>query len=256
VIYGILALGWRGSGRHWARYEQAYYLLAALATPLVVSVHSVVSTDFAVGIVPGWHSTIFPPYFVAGALFSGFAMVLTIAIPLRVVYHLEDFVTDRHLDIMAKFMLATGLAVDYSYVMEHFIGWYSGNPFELALLFNRAFGPYAVWYWVVIGCNVLVTQLLWFKRVRTSPFLLFWVSILINVGMWVERFVIVVGSLARDFLPSAWGVFTPTLWDWSFLLGTFGLFATLMLLFARLLPVIPAFEMRRLFRELWLGARG
>jgi molybdopterin-containing oxidoreductase family membrane subunit len=256
VVYGILALGWRGSARHWQRYEQAYYLLAALATPLVVSVHSVVSTDFAVGIVPGWHSTIFPPYFVAGALFSGFAMVLTIAIPLRVVYHLEDFVTIRHLDIMAKFMLATGLAVDYSYLIEHFVGWYSGNPFELALLFNRAFGPYAVWYWVLIGCNVLVTQLLWFSRVRTSPFLLFWVSILINVGMWVERFVIVVGSLARDFLPAAWGVFTPTVWDWSFLLGTFGLFATLMFLFARLLPVIPAFEMRRLFRELWLGARG
>ena len=256
VIYGILALGWRGSARHWERYEQAYYILAALATPLVVSVHSVVSTDFAVGIVPGWHSTIFPPYFVAGALFSGFAMVLTIAIPLRIVYRLEDFITIRHLDIMAKFMLATGLAVHYSYLIEHFIGWYSGNVFEQALLFNRAFGPYATWYWVLLACNVAVTQLLWFKRVRTSPFLLFWVSILINVGMWVERFVIVVGSLARDFLPSAWGVFTPTVWDWSFLLGTLGLFTTLMFLFVRLLPVIPAFEMRRLFRELWLGARG
>src|ERR671931_2223377 len=223
VIYGVLALGWRGSARHWHRYEQAYYLLAALATPLVVSVHSVVSTDFAVGIVPGWHSTIFPPYFVAGALFSGFAMVLTIAIPLRIVYHLEDFVTLRHLDIMAKFMLATGLAVDYSYLLEHFIGWYSGNEFEQALLGTRAFGPYAGVYWAVLLCNVAVTQLLWFKRVRTSPFLLFWVSIAINVGMWTERFVIVVGSLSRDFLPSAWGIFTPTFWDWSFLLGTLGL---------------------------------
>jgi molybdopterin-containing oxidoreductase family membrane subunit len=253
VVYGILALGWRGSARHWYRYEQAYYLLAALATPLVVSVHSVVSTDFAVGIVAGWHATIFPPYFVAGALFSGFAMVLTIAIPLRVVYGLQDFVTLRHLDIMAKFMLATGLVVDYSYIVEHFIGWYSGNEFELLLLSNRAFGPYALWYWLVLVCNIGVNQMLWFKRVRTTPLLLFCVSIVINIGMWLERFMIVVGSLERDFLPSAWGVFTPTVWDWSFLLGTFGLFGSLMFLFARLLPVIPAFEMRRMFRELWLG---
>src|ERR687885_583856 len=253
VVYGILALGWRGSARHWYRYEQTYYLLAALATPLVVSVHSVVSTDFAVGIVAGWHETIFPPYFVAGALFSGFAMVLTIAIPLRVVYGLQDFVTPRHLDIMAKFMLATGLVVDYSYIVEHFIGWYTGNEFELLLLSNRAFGPYALWYWLVLVCNIGVNQMLWFKRVRTTPLLLFCVSIVINIGMWLERFMIVVGSLERDFLPSAWGVFTPTVWDWSFLLGTFGLFTSLMFLFARLLPVIPAFEMRRMFRELWLG---
>jgi molybdopterin-containing oxidoreductase family membrane subunit len=256
VIYGILALGWRGSARHWQRFEQAYYLLAALATPLVVSVHSVVSTDFAVGIVPGWHETIFPPYFVAGALFSGFAMVLTIAIPLRVVYHLQDFVTVRHLDIMAKFMLATGLTVDYAYLVEHFMGWYSGNPFELFLLSDRAFGPYGIFYWLVIACNVGVTQLLWFKRVRTTPTLLFGVSILINVGMWTERFMIVIGSLARDYLPSAWGIFTPTVWDWAFLLGTLGLFTSLMFLFVRLLPVIPAFEVRRLFRELWLGSGG
>ena len=253
VTYGILALGWRGSARHWRRYEQSYYLLAALATPLVVSVHSVVSTDFAVGIVAGWHETIFPPYFVAGALFSGFAMVLTISIPLRVAYGLQDFVTLRHLDIMAKFMLLTGLIVDYSYVIEHFMGWYSGNEFELALLSNRAFGPYAVWYWLVILINIGVTQLLWFKRVRTAPFLLFWVSIAINFGMWLERFMIVVGSLERDYLPSSWGVFTPTFWDWSFLVGTLGLFASLMFLFARLLPVIPAFEMRRMYREIWLG---
>jgi molybdopterin-containing oxidoreductase family membrane subunit len=256
VIYGILALGWRGSARHWLRYEQAYYLLAALATPLVVSVHSVVSTDFAVGIVPGWHETIFPPYFVAGALFSGFAMVLTISIPLRAAYHLQDFVTARHLDIIAKFTLVTGLVVDYAYLIEHFMGWYSGNKFEEFLLTNRAFGPYAIWYWVLMFCNVAVTQLLWFKRVRHSPMLLFLVSILINIGMWTERFVIVVGSLARDFDPAAWGNFTPTIWDWSFLLGTLGLFGSLMFLFARLLPVIPAFEMRRLFRDLWLGSQG
>jgi Ni/Fe-hydrogenase subunit HybB-like protein len=251
VIYGMLALGWRGSARHWRRYEQAYYLLAALATPLVVSVHSVVSTDFAVGIVPGWHSTIFPPYFVAGALFSGFAMVLTIAIPLRAAFHVKDYVTDRHLDIMAKFMLATGLVVDYAYLMEHFLAWYSGNIFEEQLLLNRALGPYAAWYWVLLACNVGVTQLLWFKRVRANAFWLFIVSLLVNVGMWVERFVIVVGSLARDFVPSAWGVFTPTFWDWSMLAGTLGLFTTLMYLFVRLLPMIPAFEMRRLVRELW-----
>ena len=256
IVYGMLAVGWRGSARHWQRYEQAYYLLAALATPLVVSVHSVVSTDFAVGIIPGWHATIFPPYFVAGALFSGFAMVLTITIPLRAVYHLEDFVTARHLDIIAKFTLVTGLVVDYSYVIEHFIGWYSGNQFEEALLTNRAFGPYGLWYWVLLFCNVVVTQFLWFKRVRSSIWMLFLVSILINIGMWVERFVIVVGSLARDFLPAAWGDFAPTIFDWSFLLGTLGLFGSLMFLFVRVAPIIPAFEMRRLLRELWLGPRG
>jgi len=257
VLYGILALGWRGSARHWHRYEQGYYLLAALATPLVVSVHSVVSTDFAVGIVPGWHETIFPPYFVAGALFSGFAMVLTITIPLRATFHLHDFVTDRHLDIIAKFTLVTGLIVDYSYLIEHFMGWYSGNQFELALLSNRAFGPYGLWYWVLLFCNVLVTQLLWFKSIRSSVLALFGVSILINIGMWTERFVIVVGSLAQDFVPAAWGDFAPTVWDWAFLLGTLGLFTSLMFLFVRGLPIIPGFEMRRLLHDLWFheGAR-
>jgi molybdopterin-containing oxidoreductase family membrane subunit len=193
---------------------------------------------------------------VAGALFSGFAMVLTISIPLRVAFRLQDFVTVRHLDIMAKYMLVTGLVVDYSYAVEHFMGWYSGNEFELLLLSNRAFGPYALWYWLVIVCNVVVTQMLWFKRIRTTPWLLFWVSIVINFGMWLERFMIVVGSLERDYLPSSWGVFVPTFWDWSFLFGTLGLFASLMFLFARFLPVIPAFEMRRMLRELWLGRRG
>jgi Ni/Fe-hydrogenase subunit HybB-like protein len=204
-----------------------------------------------VAIVPGWHSTIFPPYFVAGAIYSGFAMVLTIAIPLRAVYHLEDFVTQRHLDTMAKIMLVTGLVVSYSYIVEHFLGWYSGDIFEEALLLNRAFGPYATLYWLLLVFNVGVAQLLWFKRVRTSGVLLFAVSLLINVGMWIERFVIVVGSLSRDFLPAAWGTFSPTFWDWSMLVGTLGLFTGLMFLFVRLLPVIPAFEMRRLLREMW-----
>ena len=251
VTYGILALGWRGSARHWQRYEQAYYLLAALATPLVVSVHSVVSSDFAVGIVPGWHSTIFPPYFVAGAIYSGFAMVLTIAIPLRAVYHFEEFVTLRHLEVMARIMLVTGLVVAYSYVIEHFLAWYSGDIFERALVLNRAFGPYGWLYWLLLLFNVGVLQLLWFRRVRTSIVPLFIVSLLINVGMWIERFVIVVGSLSRDFLPAAWGVFRPTFWDWSMLIGTLGLFTALMFLFVRLLPIIPAFEMRRVLHELW-----
>src|SRR6266567_3738607 len=223
VAYGLLALGWRGSARHWHRYEQAYYLFAALATPRVVSVHSVVSSDFAVSVVPGWHSTIFPPYFVAGAIFSGFAMVLTIAIPLRAVYHFEDFVTIRHLDVMAKIMLATGLIVAYSYVIENFMACYSGDIFEVALVLNRAFGLYGWLYWLLLLFNVGVAQLLWFKRVRTGVVPLFIVSLLINIGMWIERFVIVVGSLSQDFLPAAWGVFIPTFWDWSTLFGTLGL---------------------------------
>ena len=253
VIYGVLALGWRGSARHWQRYEHAYYLFAALATPLVVSVHSVVSADFAVAIVPGWHSTIFPPYFVAGAIYSGFAMVLTIAIPLRAAFRLQDFITLRHLDVMARIMLVTGLIVAYAYIVEHFMAWYSGDIFELAQLLNRALGPYAVLYWLLLLLNVGVAQALWFARVRTSVPLLFVVALLINVGMWIERFVIVVGSLSRDFLPAAWGVFRPTFWDWSMLVGTLGLFSALMFLFVRLLPIIPAFEMRRLLREVRQG---
>ena len=250
VGYGVLALGWRGSARHWQRFENAYYLFAAVATPLVVSVHSVVSSDFAVAIVPGWHSTIFPPYFVAGAIYSGFAMVLTIAIPLRAVYHLEDLITVRHLDTMAKIMLVTGLVVAYSYIIENFIAWYSGDIFEEALVLNRAFGPYGALYWLLLLFNVGVGQLLWFKHVRVGVVPLFCVSVLINVGMWIERFVIVVGSLSRDFLPAAWGTFTPTFWDWSMLVGTLGLFTALMFLFVRLLPIIPAFEIRRAIRDL------
>jgi molybdopterin-containing oxidoreductase family membrane subunit len=247
--FGALALGWRGEARHWHRYEQLYYLMAALATPLVVSVHSIVSADFAVAIVPGWHSTIFPPYFVAGAIYSGFGMVLTIAIPLRAAYRLHNLVTLRHIDAMAKFMLVSGLVVTYSYIIEAFIAWYSGNTFEQYSLLNRAFGPYAPWYWTLIFCNVVVAQSLWFKRVRTTLPLLFVVSLLINFGMWVERFVIVVTSLHRDYMPSAWGFYAPTFWDLATLFGTIGLFVALMFLFIRLLPVIPAFEVRRMIAE-------
>jgi Ni/Fe-hydrogenase subunit HybB-like protein len=256
VIYGVLALGWRGAARHWHRYEQAYYLLAALATPLVVSVHSVVSMDFAVAIVPGWHSTIFPPYFVAGALYSGFAMVLTIAIPLRVAYGLEDFVTNRHVDVLAKVMLVSGLVVAYSYLMETFIAWYGGNIFEQYMLLNRMFGPYAPLYWVLMICNVLVVQALWFARVRTNAPLLFVIALVINLGMWVERFVIVITGLHRDFLPSSWGFYTPTIWDWATFAGTIGLFLTLMFLFIRFLPMIATFEMRRLLTEIQEGGQG
>lgn len=246
VVYGILAMGWCGSARHWKRYETAYLLLAGLATPLVVSVHSVVSFDFAVAVVPGWHATIFPPYFVAGAIYSGFAMVLTLAIPLRSVYRLQNLVTDRHLDNMAKVMLAAGLIVAYGYAVEIFIAWYSGHEVEEYMVKNRFFGPYAVWYWMLLACNIVIPQLLWFRRVRASVWVLFLLSLVINVGMWLERFIIVIVSLHRDFLPSAWGMYYPTFWDWATYLGTIGLFAALLFLFVRLLPMISIFEMREL----------
>lgn len=246
TAYGLLALGWRGGARHWKRYQMAYLLLAGLSTPLVVSVHSVVSLDFAVGIVPGWHSTIFPPYFVAGAIFSGFAMVLTIAVPLRVAYGLQDFITIRHLDSMAKVMLASGLIVSYGYLMEAFVAWYNGHPLETYVFTNRFFGPYAFWYWLLLACNVVVPQALWFPAVRRQPAALFVLSLLINVGMWLERFIIVICSLHRDQVPSSWAMYYPTLWDWAFLLGSLGLFATLLFLFVRLLPMISIAEMREL----------
>jgi Ni/Fe-hydrogenase subunit HybB-like protein len=249
IIYGIFALGWRNSARHWHRYHRAYLLLAALATPLVVSVHSVVSLDFSVGIVPGWHSTMFPPYFVAGAIFSGFAMVITLAIPLRKVYHLEDFITIRHLNNMGKIMLATGLIVFYGYMIETFVSWYSGNQFEEYMIGNRMAGPYAPFYWMLILCNGLIPQLLWFKRIRTNELLLFIIAIFVNIGMWLERFIIVVTSLHRDFLPSSWALYIPTFWDISLYLGTIGLFLTLMFLFIRVLPAISMFEMRELVAE-------
>jgi Ni/Fe-hydrogenase subunit HybB-like protein len=244
VIYGMLAMGWRGSARHWHRYETAYLLLAGLATPLVVSVHTVVSFDFAIAIVPGWHTPIFPPYFVAGAIYSGFAMVLTLAIPIRAAYGLEDFITLRHLQNMAKVMLVTGLIVAYGYLTEAFIAWYSADKFEMFVPYNRATGPYWWAYAMLILCNILTPQLLWFKRVRINVPLLFCIALVINCGMWLERFVIVVTSLHRDFLPSAWGMYRPTFWDWSTFLGTLGLFVALLFLFLRFLPMISIFEMR------------
>lgn len=249
MAYGVLAMGWRGSARHWKRFQSAYLLLAGLATPLVISVHSIVSYDFAVGQLPGWHATIFPPYFVAGAIFSGFAMVLTIAIPLRRAYRLQQFVTERHLDNMAKVMLASGLVVAYGYLMEHFIGWYSAHEFEEAMFRNRMTGPYAAAYWSLIACNVAVPQLLWSKAVRTNPYLLFAIALIVNIGMWLERFIIVVTSLHRDFLPSSWGMYAPSFWDWSLFAGTIGLFAALLFLFIRMLPMISIFEMRELVHE-------
>ncbi len=249
-VYGILAMGWRGSAIHWHRYHTAYLLLAGLATPLVVSVHTIVGMDFATSIIPGWHSTIFPPYFVAGAIYSGFAMVLTLAIPLRAIYGLQDFITDRHLDNMAKVMLATGLMVAYGYGMEAFFGWYSANPYEEYVISNRAFGPYAPAYWSLILCNVLVPQFLWSHRIRTNPVLLFIIAIVANIGMWLERFVIVVTSLHRDFLPSSWGMYYPTRWDWAIYIGTIGLFFALLFIFVRFLPMISIFEMRELVEQM------
>lgn len=246
IIYGILAMGWRGSAVHWHRYEMASLLLAGLATPLVVSVHTVVSFDFAVGIVPGWHTTIFPPYFVAGAIYSGFAMVMTLAIPIRAFYKLDDFITMRHLENMAKIMLATGLIVAYGYMMETFMAFYSGAEFERYTILNRMTGPYASVYWLLILCNIVIPQSLWLRRVRTSVPALFVVALVVNTGMWLERFVIVVTSLHRDFLPSSWGMYYPTVWDITTFVGTLGLFLTMFYLFIRFLPMISIFEMRGL----------
>jgi molybdopterin-containing oxidoreductase family membrane subunit len=249
VIYGILSMGWRGSAHHWHRYQSAYLLLAGLATPLVLSVHTVVSFDFAVAIVPGWHTTIFPPYFVAGAIYSGFAMVLTLAIPLRKAYGLEDFITMRHLDNMAKVMLATGLIVAYGYFIEFFMAFYSNNKFDVFLAQQRLHGPYSHFYYALILCNILTPQLLWFEKMRRNVAVLFVMSLVVNTGMWLERFVIVVISLTRDFMPSAWGRYLPTFWDYSTFIGTIGLFVMLIFLFVRVLPAIAIAEMRELVHE-------
>jgi molybdopterin-containing oxidoreductase family membrane subunit len=249
VIYGFLAMGWRGAARHWFRYEKAYLLLAGLATPLVVSVHTVVSFDFAVAIIPGWHTTIFPPYFVAGAIFSGFAMVITLSIPLRVIFGLQDFITIRHLENMAKVLLATGLIVVYGYAIEGFMAWYSGNEFEQHVALDRLFGPYRWVYYLLLFCNAAVPQLFWIKPMRRSIPVLFIVSIVVNVGMWCERFIIVVTSLSKDFLPSSWDMYYPTAWDWATYIGTIGLFGFNMFLFVRYLPMISIFEMRTLVPE-------
>ncbi len=244
IIYGIFSLGWRSSNRNWQNYELAYLMLAGLSTPLVLSVHSIVSTDFAVSLLPGWHTTIFPPYFVAGAIFSGFAMVLTLAIPCRKIYGLENIITDNHLDKMAKIMLVTGSMVGYAYSMEFFIAWYSGNRVEAFAFVNRAFGPYYWAYWTMIFCNVVVPQFFWSKKLRRNATFLFIASIFVNIGMWFERFVIVITSLSREFLPASWDHFTPTIWDISMFVGSFGLFFTLFLLFLRFIPIIAISEVK------------
>ncbi len=244
LTYGFFALGWRGSNRHWQHYERAYLILAALATPLVLSVHSVVSFDFATSVEPGWHTTIFPPYFVAGAVFSGFAMVMTLMLIARVVFKLTDLVTMTHLELMNKTMLVTGSLVGYAYAMEFFIAWYSGNQYERYVFINRALGPYAWAYWSMISCNVLSPQLFWFKKIRTSIPAMFIISIFINIGMWFERFVIIVTSLHRDYIPSSWGYFHPTAIDIATFMGSLGLFFTLFLLFIRWVPMIAMAEVK------------
>ncbi len=246
LVYGLFALGWTGSARHWHWYESAYLFLAALATPLVVSVHSVVSFDFAVSIVPGWHATIFPPYFVAGAIFSGFAMVITLLVPARAYFGLKELVTIRHLDNMNKIILATSWMVGYAYVIELFVAWYSGNATEWFTFMNRMFGPYAAAYWVMVVCNVLLPQAFWFRKCRTTPAIMWPIAVLINLGMWLERYVIIIVSLSRDYLPSSWGMYYPTWVDLAMLAGSFGLFFSLFLLFCRWLPMVAMAELKAL----------
>ncbi len=248
-IYGFLALGWRNSHRHWQHYEIAYMILAALATPLVLSVHSIVSMDFAVSQLPGWHTTIFPPYFVAGAIFSGFAMVVTLMVICRWAFGLTDIITIRHFDYMAKIMLLTGTLVGYAYGMEFFTAFYSGNPYEMYVFRNRAMGQYAWAYWTMISCNVLAPQVFWFKKARTNLVILFVMSIVINIGMWFERFVIIVTSLHNDFLPSSWAYFRPTMWDVACFVGSFGLFFTLFCLFVRVVPMVAIAEVKSVLPE-------
>jgi Ni/Fe-hydrogenase subunit HybB-like protein len=248
-VYGMLSLGWRGSARHWTRYEALYILLAGISTPLVLSVHTVVSFDFAVAIMPGWHTTIFPPYFVAGAIYSGFAMVLVLAIPIRKYYGLEGMITMRHLQNSAKIMLATGLIVAYGYAFETFIALYSGSTYERFMIHNRWFGPYAWAYWSLILFNILIPQVLWWPKVRQSTSWLFGISLVVLVGMWLERFVIIVTSLSRDYLPSSWGHYTPTRWDWATYMGTIGLFTAAIFIFIRIVPAISIFEIRMLLPQ-------
>ncbi len=249
VLFGLGALGWRGSAVHWQRYKMTYLLLAGLAAPLVLSVHSVVSFDFSVAITPGWHSTIFPPFFVAGAIYSGFAMVLNIIIPVRKIYGLQAYITERTLNNMAVVMLTVGLIVFYGYAAEAFFAWFSGDVYERYMMYNRLTGPYAWSYWALMFCNVVVPQALWSRKVRTTPILLFVVAFFVNIGMWLERFVIVVTSLQREFLPSRWGMYYPTFWDYATFAGTLGLFFTLLFLFIRFLPMISMTEVRELVAE-------
>jgi molybdopterin-containing oxidoreductase family membrane subunit len=248
-VYGLFALGWRGSHRHWLNYERAYLILAALSTPLVLSVHTIVSFDFATSQLPGWHATIFPPYFVAGAIFSGFAMVINLMIICRWVFKLAHLVTMRHFENMAKIILLTGSIVGYAYAMEFFIAWYSGNPYERYIFVSRATGPYAWAYWTMITCNVIIPQLFWVRKVRTNLWALFIISVFVNIGMWFERFVIIVTSLHRTFLPSSWAYFQPTIIDISTFIGSFGLFFTLFLLFVRFLPIVAIAEVKTVMPE-------
>lgn len=248
IIYSVFSLGWRHSTRHWHHYEMIYLILAGFATPLVLSVHTIVSFDFAVSILPGWHTTIFPPYFVAGAVFSGFAMVQNVLIVVRKIFNLEHIITLDTLEKMNKVMLATGMMVGYAYGMEFFIAWYSGNPLESFVFLNRAFGNYAWAYWIMVACNVVFTQLFWFRKVRRNIVLMFIIGVLVNVGMWFERFVIVVTTLSRDFLPTSWDYYKPTLVDIGILLGSFGLFFTLVILFIRTLPVVSISEVKAVIK--------
>jgi Ni/Fe-hydrogenase subunit HybB-like protein len=248
-LYGFFAMGWRGSNRHWSNYEMAYLILAGVSTPLVLSVHTIVSFDFAVSLLPGWHTTIFPPYFVAGAIFSGFGMVLTLMLPLRAVFGLQDLITQYHIDCMCKITLATGTIVGYAYGIEFFIAWYGSNPYEGFAFINRAFGHYAWAYWIMIACNVITPQFFWFKSVRNSTSFVWILSLFVNVGMWFERFVIIVTSLARDFLPSSWGYYSPSIVEIFTFFGTFGVFGVLFLLFIRFLPIMPMAEIKMVMPE-------
>ncbi len=248
-VLGFFSMGWTGANRHWRNYEKAYLLLAALATPLVLSVHSVVSFDFAVSIVPGWHTTIFPPYFVAGAIFSGFAMVVTLLVIARKVYGIEDIITISHLEKMNIIILLTGTMVGFAYITEFFIAWYSGVQYEVFAFKNRAFGPYAWAYWTMMSCNLIFPQLFWIKRLRRSIPFMFVLSILVNIGMWFERFVITVTSLHRDYLPSSWDYYTPTAIDVLTFVGSFGLFFTMFLLFLRFVPMVAISEVKAVLPE-------
>ena len=249
-IYGLFALGWRGAGEQWHQYRTVYVILAGLATPLVISVHSIVSLDFAITQLPGWHSTIFPPYFVVGAIYSGFAMVLVLLVPIRKIFHLENVITERHLDNMARMMLAMAVMLFYSYVIETFMGWYSADRYErYTYLYERPFGPYAWWYWGMIFCNLAAPQLLWWRKMRRSPAVLFALGILVLIGMWLERFIIIVTSLNRDFLPSSWHIYQPSWVDLTILFGSISFFFFLFFLFMRWVPFVALSEVKQLAHE-------
>ena len=244
AVFRLLSLGWNGSHRTWSRYEMVSIILAGLATPLVVSVHTIVSMDFATSLVPGWHATIFPPYFVAGAIYSGFGMVMTLLIITRQTMHLERYITMRHLDAMARVLLLTGSIVSYAYATEFFSAWFGGNLYERFHFINRATGPYAWGFYIMVLCNAITPQLFWFRKARSSVAVLFVASVLVNVGMWFERFIIIVVSLHRGFLPSSWAMFYPTVFDMGILVGAFGLFFTCFLLFIRVLPMVAIWEVK------------